>query len=347
MGDRVPVVNRVVGVLLVAVAIIATGYALRHTVSCFLLSFVIAYLLDPFVVMMERRGVRRTWGIILLYVGLGLFSVFFVTFLMPFLSIRWEGFITGLPAYLQKAKTLALAWKMRILPPYAADEWRWLFDSAAGQLDKLLAKLGSGVYETAAGLAFNLFTLVLAPILVFFMLWYKNEAKAGVVAWLPPVRREVLITLGREVNRSIGGYLWGQFIVSAIVALFSTVALFVLGIDYPIFNGIFAGLASILPFIGVILATLPPLFFAYVQYQSGVMILKVIGVFAIIYFLEGYLVKPIVFKESMNLNPLVTIIVVMAFGELMGFWGIILAIPIAAAARIVIDHVRRGDFSRG
>ncbi|WP_298438866.1 AI-2E family transporter [Geobacter sp.] len=346
MEERVPVVNRVVGVLLVAVAIIAAGYALRHTASCFLLSFVIAYLLDPFVVMMERRGVRRTWGIILLYVGLTLFSVFFVTFLMPLLSIRWEGFLTGLPAYLQKAKNLALAWKMRILPPYAAEEWRWLFDSAAGQLDKLLAKLGSGVYETAAGLAFNLFTLVLAPILVFFMLWYKNEAKEGIVAWLPPARREVLITLGREVNRSIGGYLWGQFIVSAIVALFSTVALFVLGIDYPIFNGIFAGLASILPFIGVILATLPPLFFAYVQYQSGVMILKVIGVFAVIYFLEGYLVKPIVFKESMNLNPLVTIIVVMAFGELMGFWGIILAIPIAAAARIVIDHVRRGDFSR-
>lgn len=346
MGEREPVINRVVGGMLVAVAVIAAGYALRHTVSCFLLSFVIAYLLDPLVVMLERRGVRRLWGILLLYVGLTIFSIFFFTFLVPFLSIRWEGFVTGLPAYVQKAKNLALAWKMRIVPPYAAEEWGWLFESAAGQLDKLFAKLGAGVYETAAGLAFNLFTLVLAPILVFFMLWYKNEAKAGIVAWLPAARREAIIALGREVNRSIGGYLRGQLIVSAIVALLSTVALFVLGIDYPIFNGIFAGLASVLPFIGVILATLPPLFFAYVQFQSGAAILKVIGVFAVIYFLEGYLVKPIVFKESMDLNPLVTIIVVMAFGELMGFWGILLAIPIAAAARIVIDHARRGDFSR-
>jgi len=110
-------------------------------------------------------------------------------------------------------------------------------------------------------------------------------------------------------------------------------------------NGLFAGAASVLPFIGVILATISPLFFAYLKFQNGVIILKIIGVFAVIYFLEGYLVKPLVFKESMNLNPLMTVIVVMAFGEMMGFWGIILAIPIAAALKILSIHWRRGDFS--
>ncbi|RNC73232.1 MAG: AI-2E family transporter [Desulfuromonadales bacterium] len=341
-----PAGNRTVVYLLVAAALVATGYAIKHTVSCFLLAFVIAYLLDPLVVVLERRGVRRVWGIVVLYLLLAVFSVFFITFFLPFMSMRWEAFITGLPVYLQKGKELALSWKMRVVPPYAADEWRWLFDTAAGQVDKFLARLGAGVYAAAAGIVFNLFNLVLAPILVFFMLWYKEEITSGITAWLPAARREAILVLGREINASIGGYLRGQLMVSVVVAVLSTVALFALGIDYPIFNGIFAGLASILPFIGVILATLPPLFFAYVQYQSGVVLLKVIGVFSVIYFLEGYLVKPLVFKESMDLNPLVTIIVVMAFGELMGFWGILLAVPIAAAIRVVSDHVRRGDFSR-
>ena len=347
MTEQGQAVNRVVLALLAAAAVIAAGYAIRHTVSCFLLSFVIAYLLDPLVVLLERRGVRRVWGILLLYALLAVFSVFFFTFLVPFISMRWEAFLTGLPVYLQKGKELVFSWKMRIVPPYAAEEWRWLFDTASGQLDKFVGRLGTGVYAAAAGLAFNLFTLVLAPILVFFMLWYKEETKAGIVAWLPASRRETILALGREINSSIGGYIRGQLIVSVIVAVLSIAALFVLGIDYPIFNGIFAGLASILPFVGVILATLPPLFFAYVQYQSGVVLLKVIVAFAVIYFLEGYLVKPLVFKESMDLNPLVTIIVVMAFGELMGFWGILLAIPIAAAIRVVSDHIRRGDFARG
>lgn len=343
MGEDTPVMNRVVVAALIVGAVIAAGYAMQHTVSCFLLSFVIAYLLDPVVVLLERRKVRRVWGIVGLYLLLTLFSIFFFVIFVPFISLRWEAFITGLPLYLQKGKELVLAWKSRIVPAYAVDEWRWLFETAAGQLDKLLAKVGSGVYEAAAGLVFNLFNLVLSPILVFFMLYYKAAIKEGIVRWLPPGRRDTIVTLGREINSSIGGYIRGQLMVSLIVAIFATGALMVLGIDYPIFNGIFAGLASVLPFIGVILATLPPLFFAYVKYQSGVVLLKVLGAFAVIYFLEGYLVKPLVFKESMNLNPLVTIIVVMAFGELMGFWGILLAIPIAAAARIVSDHVRRGD----
>jgi putative permease len=151
--------------------------------------------------------------------------------------------------------------------------------------------------------------------------------------------------VGREVNASIGGYLRGQLIVSAIVAVFSTAALYFLDVDYALLNGLFAGMASILPFIGVILATIPPLFFAFVKFQNGLILLKVLGAFSFIYFLEGYLVKPLVFKESMNLNPLLTIIVVMALGELMGFWGIILAIPIAAALKILSTHWRRGDFA--
>lgn len=347
MGDKEPAVQRGIVWFLAAAALIAAGYAIRHTLSCFLLAFVLAYLLDPLVVLLERRGVRRPWGITLLYLVLAVTSIFIVAYIVPFASIRWEAFLAGLPAYLQKGKEIVLAWKMQVVPASAADEWRWLFETATAQLDKLAARLGTGVYAAATGFVFNLFNLVLAPILIFFMLWYKDGMKEGIIAWLPPSRREAILTLGREINASVGGYIRGQLMISVIVAVLSIIALFVLGIDYPFLNGIFAGLASILPFIGVILATLPPLFFAYVQYESGIVLLKVLGAFSVIYFLEGYVVKPLVFKESMDLNPLVTIIVVMLFGELMGFWGILLAIPIAAAVRIVAGHVRRGDFSRG
>jgi putative permease len=154
----------------------------------------------------------------------------------------------------------------------------------------------------------------------------------------------MVLALGREINGSIGGYIRGQFVVSFIVAIFSSIALLILDIDYPFLNGIFAGLASILPFIGVILATIPPLFFAYVKFQSGLALFKVLVAFSIIYFIEGYVVKPIVFKEAMDINPLVTIIFVMAFGELMGFWGILLAIPIAAVVKILGEHLQKGDF---
>lgn len=75
------------------------------------------------------------------------------------------------------------------------------------------------------------------------------------------------------------------------------------------------------------------------------MLVEVLAVFSVIYFFEGYLVKPLVFRESMNLNPLLTIIMVMAFGEIMGFWGILLALPITAALKIASQHWLKGHFS--
>lgn len=335
---------RIIVVIMAIAALTAGGYAIKHTVSCFLSSFVIAYLLDPVVVFLERHRLRRLHGIIILYAVLGIFSLFAILFIIPLLTARWDSLLQNLPAYLQKMKELIASQKGYLQSTAAASEWSWLLDSAYSKLDTVTTKFGPGVYSAASSLAFNLFNLLLAPILVFFMLFYKQEIIQGLKIWLPLQHKDHIIAIGREINASIGGYLRGQLIVSMIVALFSTIALYLLEIDYPLLNGLFAGAASILPFVGVILATLPPLFFAYIKFGGSAIILKVIGSFAIIYFLEGYLVKPLVFKEAMNLNPLMTIVVVMAFGEMMGFWGILLAIPIAAALKILSTHWRHGDF---
>ena len=338
-------VNRAVVVSLVVAALCLAGYAVRHTVSSFLLSFVIAYLLDPVVTFLEKRGTRRLHAIIFLYSVLGILSFFFLAYFIPFVTMRWESLLRDLPRYLQQGKEIVLGWQVRLQPSHGSEEWRWLLDTATDSLDTVMGTVGSWFYAFAGKMAFNIFNLVLAPILVFFMLIYKHEASEGIKSWIPFRWRAPMLVLGTEINESIGGYIRGQLFVSVIVAVLSAVALFVLEVDYALLNGIFAGLASILPFVGVIIATIPPLFFALIKFQSGLMLIKVVAAFAIIYFLEGYLVKPLVFKKSMDLNPLVTIIVVMAFGELMGFWGILLAIPITAAGKILLIHMRRGDFA--
>jgi putative permease len=345
MTTKQPATSIFVFLLLTAI-LFAGGYALRHTVSSFLLSFVLAYILDPFVVILERKKIRRIYGIIVLYTLLGIISFFIFAFLVPLINIRWYALLADLPKYVQKGKELFLGQAGNFQPAYATEEWNWLFGKISESMDAIMGKLGSGVYAAASSVAFNLLNIILAPILIFFMLFYKGEIISGIIAWLPPGRRDIILELGREINVSVGGFIRGQLFVSLIVAVFSAVALFYLNVDYPLLCGIFAGVASILPFVGVILATIPPLFLAYVKFQSGIMLLKVLAAFALIYFIEGYLVKPIVFKKAMDLNPLATIIVVMAFGELMGFWGILLALPIAAAIKIISTHFRRGHFSQ-
>ena len=344
MPSKSSATEKAILMLLACAALFAAGRALHHTASCFLLSFVIAYLLDPFVVLLERRRLRRLWGIVAVYLVIAVFSIFFFSYFVPFLIRRWQALVPNIPLYLQQAKALGLELEQRFQPYYGAQEWSWAIDKLVEGADQLFSGIGTRVYAAAEGMVFNLFNLVLAPILVFFMLHYKLAIKHTLAGWLPSRYREPVLAIGREVNESIAGYLKGQAIISTIVAVLSSVALLILDVDYAMFNGIFAGLASILPFIGVIIATIPPLFLAYVKFHSGIALVKVILAFAGIYFLEGYLVKPLVFKRSMDLNPLLTIIMVMALGELFGFWGILLAIPAAAAAKIVNLSIERGDF---
>jgi putative permease len=343
MTKKLTSVQKTAVTLLVLLVLFAFGYAIQHTISCLLLSFVLAYLFDPFVQMLERKGVRRIYGIFVLYAFLSILAFFSIIFLFPLINIRWGMLIHQLPGYVQSFKQMVIDLKGHIGPAYAAEEWQWLVNYVQAGTDRLLAKLGAGMYDAASSVVFNLFNLLLAPVLVFFMLYYKREAMEGILRWLPSANRGFLVAVGHDINRSIGGFLRGQLIVSVIVAILSTLAMITLDVNHPLFSGIFAGVASIIPFIGVILATIPPLFFAYAEYQSGVILLQVCAVFSVIYFFEGYVIKPLIFKESMDLNPLVTIVMIMILGELLGFWGIFLAIPITGAIKIYCHHLRLAD----
>ena len=338
--------GKFIATILLFTMIAVAGYALQHTISCFLLSWVIAYLLDPLLVKAEQRGMKRLYALGLLYIILGILTVFFLAFIVPAITISWNSFVLDLPTYILKLKQVALEWKSRLPDRYGSDEIQWLLDKASGKIDTAAEKTGFWVYSFGTRIFFNLFNIVLSPILVFFMLFYKQIVIDTLISWLPEGRRAQIVDISNEVNNSIGGYLRGQVAVSIIVALFATGALFALGIPHPIFCGAFAGAASILPFIGVIIATLPALFFAWFKFQSVAVLSQTAFAFMLIYFVEGYVIKPLVFKESMNLNPLVTIIMVMALGELLGFWGIMLALPIASAIKITWGHFVRGDFNQ-
>lgn len=338
--------GRFIATILLFCLLATAGYALQHTISCFLLSWVIAYLLDPLLVIAERRGMKRLLALGILYIILAILTVFFLTFIVPAITISWNAFILDLPGYILKIKQVALEWKTRLPDRHGSDEIQWLIDKAAGNIDTAAEKVGFWAYSFGTRIFFNLFNVVLSPILVFFMLYYKQTVIDTLVSWLPDRRRAQITDIANEVNSSIGGYIRGQVVVSIIVALLATVVLFSFDIPHPIFCGVFAGAASILPFIGVIIATLPALFFAWFKFQSAAMLGQTAFAFGMIYFVEGYVIKPLVFKEAMNLNPLVTIIMVMALGEILGFWGILLALPIASAIKITWGHFVRGDFKQ-
>jgi putative permease len=113
------------------------------------------------------------------------------------------------------------------------------------------------------------------------MLYYKYDVLEAISSCLPEKHRDVITYIGLEVNSSIGGYLRGQVLVSLIVAGMTTASLYWLEVPHPIFCGVFVGAASALPFIGVVIAILPAVFFAWFKYQTLAIILETVASFAV------------------------------------------------------------------
>ncbi len=298
----------------VLAAILLAGYFLRHTFSALLTSLALAYLLNPVLKYLEKRGFDRFTALALMY-GMAILAGMFTSFLLlPYLLHQAEALINSLPRDIQNIRTAMDNWKLRITPYYAGDEGTWLIEQAEESLATLTRELSGTGYNRM----------------------------------IPLSERSHLTELGRKINRSLERFIIGMLLDCLAVGLLTVAALYLLDIEFPVLNGLFAGFASIVPFLGVLVAIIPAAFIGYAKSGDLSIIPKVsVAYFFIYVIIEGNLIKPLVMRRALRLNPLAVIFAVMAMGELLGFWGIILAIPLAAVVKICVDELRELFIGQG
>ncbi len=334
--------NRIFLALLFSLGgIIGASYLLPHTFSAILTSVVIAYLLNPLLKYLEQRGFKRLAALGIIYVT-GFSALFLGSFfIVPFLGHQMESFIHALPAYIKNIQTAIESRQLKLADYYGGMEGAWLLEQMKQviiQGTSLVSNLG---FLQLKKVVFAGFNLILAPILVFFMLLYKQAANDFIKRLFHHHERQHLVTLGGELNRSLERFLIGMFFDCLIVGILTSIALALLGIDFPILNGFFTGFASIIPLLGPMLAVIPPALIGYANSHDIWIIPQICAVYFIInVIIEGNLIKPLVMRHTLRLNPLAVIFAVMAMGELLGFWGIILAIPTAAVVKICTAEMR-------
>lgn len=322
-------------------AFIGAGYFLVHTFSALLTSVVIAYLVNPQLKQLEKRGFKRLTALSLLY-GAGFSAAFLASFfLIPYFSHQVDSLVKALPLYIRNLQLIIDQWQLKMSDYYGGVEGAWLLTQVTHSIDQATAFISNFGFHHLQKLFFAGFNILLAPILVFFMLLYKQHAKDFVRRMFHHNERQHLVELGRTLNRSLERFLVGMFLDCLIVAILTAIALAMLGIEFPLLNGLFAGFASVVPFLGAIIAVIPPALIGYAESGDIWIIPKVCAAyFTINVIIEGNLIKPLVMRHTLKLNPLAVIFAVMAMGELMGFWGIILAIPTAVVIKVCTAEMR-------
>jgi predicted PurR-regulated permease PerM len=328
---------------LILIAVVSfVFYAFGSSLTPFFVAALFAYLFNPLIERLERVGVGRPLSVSLLFLVLTLAVVSFLLVLLPFMERQIASFLEQLPRWTD--------WAQRVAAPWIEDK----LGVSLGQFDTqgVIAML-QGHWKEAGGFATNVLkgvsksgfaiigwalNLVIVPVAAFYLLRDWNIVVERLHALIPRSIEPVVIRLTRESDETLGGFLRGQLSVMIVLGVIYGVGLWSVGISVGPLIGMIAGLISFVPYLGAIVGVAMGVIAALVQYQDWYHVVLVLIVFAVGQTLEGYVLVPKLVGDKIGLHPVAVMFAILAGGELFGFIGVLLALPIAAVVMVLLRY---------
>ncbi len=320
------------------VAFVFFLWLLSDVLLPFIIGMALAYLLDPVADRLERIGMNRllaTTTIVLLALILFILSLLIV---IPVLISQLNGFAERLPGYINSLR----AFSQKVLDSRIADFLNLGADStiveelvskSAGAMTGFLSSVVAGgqALVNAIGL------LVVAPVVAFYLLYDWDRMVAQVDSWMPREHLGTIRRLFHEIDMALAGFIRGQGMLCLILGLFYAIGLSLVGLNFGLLIGLTAGLISFIPYVGSIVGFVLAVGVALVQFwPDWFMVLVVAGIFAAGQFLEGNILQPRLVGSSVGVHPVWLMFALFAFGSLMGFVGMLIAVPATAAIGVLV-----------
>jgi predicted PurR-regulated permease PerM len=337
-----PTLNRTLLYLLVAAA---GGYLfslLTPILTPFLVAAALAYLCNPLVDRLQARGIGRALATALVLLGLVLLFLLAAAVMAPLFQAQARLLIQQVPRVVEWGSQTLLPWFAATfgvdLLHDQADILAWLKGhvSELSQLSRYLPKI------TGGGLALlGFFTnLLLTPVVTFYLLRDWHRVVAHLDGWLPTPLRPRSETIAREIDTVLSEFVRGQILVILVMCVFYSLALWLAGLHYALAVGLLAGLLVFVPYMGVLVGVLLGTLAGWAQFGELSGLVPVWAVFGSGQLLEGMVITPWLVGERVGLHPVAVIFALMAFGQLFGFVGVLLAIPAAAASLVALRHLK-------
>lgn len=325
-------------------AIVVVLIVLRRIFLPLFLGLGIAYLFDPAVSWLERHGWSRVWGVVALTVLLLLVLVGVVLYLVPAVGEQITHLRDQFPRYSERLREQLNPWleRLRARYPVAIEQLQTrLVDGVKENWPRLVKSFGAwvgGAFASLGGFFLFLLNLVFVPVFAFYLLVDFPKLKRGILGLIPVPYREVIHERLREVDQAVSSFLRGQLTIAIVLAAINSVGLLILGVPLGLLIGILSGIANMIPYMALVVGLLPAMVLCWVEYQSWGRVLAVVAVFSGAQLLEGTVLSPRILGKSVQLHPVWVLLAILVGGSLFGFFGVLLAVPIAAAIHVFTRH---------
>jgi predicted PurR-regulated permease PerM len=335
-------------------ALLLIVYLLGSTITPFAAGIVLGYLLDPIVLKLQRFRFSRLGASLLILTVFVVAVVLFFILVVPVLGNQFIAFAQHLPGYAVRLQAFAIEEGNAFIAKYGG---RWLDAFGLSQqlsTTQIQKSVGDFVTQSAQWLLdaftrlvsggaalFNFLSLlIITPVVAFYILVDWDRMISKIDSWLPLDHRETLRKIAREINHALAGFIRGQSIVCLFLAVWYSVGLTLIGLDYGFLIGVIGGVLSFVPYVGSLTALVLSLSVALFQgWPSLKLFFLALAVVGTGQSLEGYVLSPQLVGESIGLHPVWLMFALLAFGQLFGFLGLLIAVPTAAAIGVVARHL--------
>jgi predicted PurR-regulated permease PerM len=286
----------------------------------------VVFVLNPAVQRLTGLGVpRRPAATIVFLAALGL-TVLLLSLLVPVFIHQGQHLISSSPRLLEKGGGLFQRLSRSsnpLLHEVGSAGSKWIRDHAGNAPRALQTATDAGLKLAHAGLI-----LIVGGFLGFLLLLSLPETARGMAAMIPPSGRDRLAAPLAEVRRIVAGFVRARLIVSAAVGVLATIGLWAIHMPFWLLLGVVVGVANLVPMLGSWIGGIPVALVALVTKPPSYL-LVVIPIIVLAHLIDGWILSPIVLRETTDLHPVVILLAVLVGAELLGFWGILAAIPVA------------------
>lgn len=324
------------------ISLVVLLYLLSPVLTPFFTAAFLAYLGDPLADRLEARKLSRTLSVVIVFVVLFLVLSLLLLLLLPMLEHQISYLISNFPKYIdviQKKFIPDLANKLGLDPSvFDLNSIKQMLNQNLKQAGGIAVMIFSSITQSGLAMLAWLANMVLIPVVTFYLLRDWDILVARIHEMLPRKYEPIIAKLSRESDDVLAAFLRGQFMVMLVLGAVYSIGLWIVGLKLALLIGMMAGLVSFVPYLGFILGIVAASIAILLQTQELMQLIPVFIVFGIGQALEGMLLTPLLVGDRIGLHPVAVIFAVLAGGQLFGFVGILLALPVAAVLAVILRH---------
>lgn len=314
---------------------------LRSILITVFISIALAYIINPIINFLEKKKIKRGFGILLVYlIILGIIYMISVL-IFPAIFKEVKNLIELLPKYSDEVSDFVNNiynnyYKNIEDLPFGLDQIKSSIEDNISKVQSILVNTAKGTMDFIMSFFSKALNVVLIPIIVFYLVKDKEYFKKNIVLTIPNKYRTNIVSLSREIDYSLGNFIRGQLMIAIFVGTLTAVGLLILDVNYAFTIGLIGGVTNVIPYFGPIIGGALAMLFALLD--TPIKALWVLILFVIIQQVEGNILQPKIMGDKVGLHPVVIIIALLIAGNLFGIIGMLLAIPITTTLKIILTH---------